>query len=131
MKNTSSHSKKNESKSQIVFNQYLREKRMHGFFELKVAEGKSFQFSAIEDNQYEGLQATEKNGLVWKLSDEDRRKKPCDTLCIPPLPSFLVIQFSKSFYLIRIAEIVKLKNAGQVSISLKKCKEIAEKVIHI
>lgn len=130
MKNILSHSKKSESKSQILFNQYLRAKRMHGFFELKVAKGGTFNLNDIEDNQYEGLQATEKEGLVWKLSDEDRRKKPCDTLCIPALPSYLVIQFKKDFFLIRFNKIVNLRESGAVSISLKIAKEIAEKVIY-
>lgn len=119
-----------ESKSQIQFNAYLRKKRMYGFFELKVAKGGTFNFSDIEDNQYQGLQATEKEGLVWKLSDEDRRKKPCDTLCIPPLPSYLVIQFKRDFYLIRFNHIVRLRESGAVSISLKTCREVCTKVIH-
>lgn len=119
-----------ENKAQIKFNQYLRQKRMYGFFELKVAKGGTFNFNDIEDNQYEGLQATEKNGLVWKLSDEDRRKKPCDTLCIPPLPSYLVIQFRKDFFLIRFNRIVYMRESGAVSISFKTCQEIAELVIH-
>lgn len=119
-----------ENKSQILFNQYLRKKRMYGFFELKVAKGGTFNLHDIEDNQYEGLQATEKNGLVWKLSDEDRRKKPCDTLCIPPLPSYLVIQFGKDFFLIRFQKIINLKESGCVSISLKNAGQIAEIVIH-
>lgn len=121
---------KKEAKSQVLFNQYLRKKRMYGFFELKVARGGTFNLNDIEDNQYEGLQATEKQGLVWKLSDEDRRKKPCDTLCIPPLPSYLVIQFGKDFLLIRFKKIVHLKESGYVSISLKNACQIAEVVIH-
>lgn len=119
-----------ENKVQVQFNAYLRKRRMYGFFELKVAKGNTFNFSNIEDNQYKGLQATEREGLVWKLSDEDRRKKPCDTLCIPPLPSYLVIQFKQDLYLIRFDHIVKLRESGEVSISLKTCREICTKVIH-
>jgi len=119
-----------ESKRQITLNQYLRKARMYGFFELKVADGGTFNFNDMEDNQYEGLQATEREGLVWKLSDEDRRKKPCDTLCIPPLPSYLVVQFGKDLYFLRMWQIVSLRESGAVSISLEKCKEIAEKVVH-
>jgi len=76
---------RSEAKWQVIFNQYLREKRLHGYYELKQTSAETFPFSKIETNQYEGLQATKKEGLVWKLSDEDRRLKPCDTLCIPPL----------------------------------------------
>jgi penicillin-binding protein-related factor A (putative recombinase) len=119
-----------ESKAQITFSQYLRKSQMRGFFELKVAKGKTLPFSAIEEHQYEGLQATQRDGLVWKLSDEDRRKKPCDSLSIPPLPSYLVIKFDNDFYIIQIHKIVNLKDRGSVSISLDECKKLADKVIH-
>lgn len=115
---------------QILFNQYLRKKKLYGFFELKVAKGGTFNFNDIEDHQYEGLQATERNGLVWKLSDEDRRKKPCDTLCIPPLPSYLVVQFGSVFYLIWIGIIVKMKGEGRISITREEAEREAEIVIH-
>ncbi len=130
MKNILSRSKKREAKAQVIFNQYLREKRLHGFFELKVAKGGTFNFHDIEDHQYEGLQATEKNGLVWKLSDDDRRKKPCDTLSIPPLPSYLVIQFETDFYLIWIGIIVRMKEQNKISITRAEAEEEAEIVIH-
>ncbi len=121
--------KKTEAKAQTLFNQYLREKKLHGFFELKVAKGGTFNFHDIEDHQYEGLQATEKNGLVWKLSDDDRRKKPCDTLSIPPLPSYLVIQFEKDFYLILIEDLVFLKERDHKSINRDEAKNLAVMVV--
>lgn len=120
-----------ESKIQTIFNQYLREKRWHGFFELKVAKADVFYLSQIEEHQLEGLQAVEKNGLVWKLSDEDRRRKPCDTLCIPPLPAFVVVAFGSSFYCIRIQKILDLIKIGETKISLKNAGKYSEKVIHI
>jgi penicillin-binding protein-related factor A (putative recombinase) len=119
-----------ENKAQIKFNQYLRECRLVGFFELKVAKGNTFNFKDIEEHQYEGLQSTAKNGLVWKLSDEDRRKKPCDTLSIPPLPSYLVIQFDDTFYLIRIEHIVKMIENSERSITKDEAREYADLVIH-
>lgn len=122
--------KKTEAKAQTLFNQYLREKKLHGFFELKVAKGGTFNFHDIENHQYEGLQATERNGLVWKLSDDDRRKKPCDTLSIPPLPSYLVVQFATDFYLIRIEKIVEMKEAGEISITVDEADYMADMVIH-
>jgi len=133
VKNIMEKPKKNiqkESKAQITFSQYLRKSQMRGFFELKVAKGKTLPFSAIEEHQLEGLQATQREGLVWKLSDEDRRKKPCDSLSIPPLPSYIVIKFSDDFYIISITDIVNLKERGSVSIGLDECKMLAKKVIH-
>lgn len=120
-----------ENQSQIIFNQYLREKKMYGFFELKEAKNGIFYFSQIEDHQLDGLSACYKGGLVWKLSDEDRRKKPCDALSIPPLPAYIVIRFENSFYLMHIKWIIATKNAGAVSLTEKQVKNFAEKVIHI
>lgn len=104
---------------------------MKGFFELKQTTSDYFPFSKIERCQYEGLQATEKNGLVWKLSDQDMREKPCDTLSIPALPSYLVIKFKDGFYIIRFSEIVKLREGGAISITRSKAEELAEKIIRL
>ena len=120
-----------EKKWQVLFNQYLREKRFHGFFELKQTSAKSFPFSKIELHQYEALRATEQQGLVWKLSDEDQRQKPCDTICIPPLPSYIVIKFPDGFYCIRIQNIIEMKVAGLKSVTIDIAKKIAEKIIRI
>lgn len=126
---------KKEANWQILFNQYLREKQskgeMYGFYELKQTIKDTFPFSKIEINQYDGLQATERAGLVWKLSDQDQRQKPCDTLSIPPLPSYLVIKFPDAFYCIRIKEIVKLRDSGMIGITQDEAKKRAEKIIHI
>ncbi len=121
--------RKLEAKWQMIWNQYLRESKIPGFFELKQTSKNYFPFSQIEQHQYEGLQATEQNGLVWKLSDEDRRQKPCDAISIPPLPSYIVIKFPGAYYMIRIGEIVKLRDEGGISITVDKAKEIAEKIV--
>jgi len=123
--------KKHEAKYQIEFNQYLREKKIYGFFELKYCELDYFPFSKIETVQYEGLQATEKNGLVWKLSDVDMRPKPCDCFSIPPLASYLVIKFRDAFYMIRFNEIVELRYIGRISITKLEAEKLAEKIIKI
>ncbi len=123
--------KKTEARWQTVWNHYLREYGIRGFFELKHTDSNSFAFNKIEVHQYEGLQATEKNGLVWKLSDEDRRQKPCDAISIPALPSYLVIKFPDAYYMIRIAEIVKMKENGAISIARECAEKIAERIIVI
>ena len=122
---------KREAKWQTIWNQYLRESKIPGFFELKQTSKNSLPFSTIEIHQYDGLQATERSGLVWKLSDEDRRQKPCDAISIPPLPSYLVIKFPDAYYMIRINEIVKLREEGGISITLEKAQEVAEKVVRL
>ncbi len=122
---------KKEAKIQVVWNQYLREKKLYGFFELKQTDTETLPFSKIEIVQYEGLQATEKNGLVWKWSDEDRRPKPCDCVSIPPLPSYLVIKFKDGFYMIRFEKIVELRESGHISVSRSVAETLAEKIIKI
>lgn len=126
---------KNEAKWQTVWNQYLREQQkkglMHGFYELKFTVLDYLAFSKIEKVQYDGLQATEKSGLVWKWSDQDMREKPCDCASIPPLPSYLVIKFVDGFYLIRIKDVVEMRENGEIAISKKKAEEIAEKIIRV
>lgn len=119
-----------ESKSNTTLNQYLREKRLYCYYELKVAKDDNFYFKNIEVNQAEGLPAMEKEGLVWKLSDEDRRKKPCDGFCTPPLPSYLVIRFGNTFYMIRFFIIDSMIKEGEVKITLKQAINRASRVIH-
>lgn len=120
-----------ENKTNTILNKYLREKRFYCYYELKVAKGNSFQFSRIEEGQNEGLPALENQGLVWKLSDEDRRTKPCDGFCTPPLPSYLVIKFDKSLYFIRYKHITKMMENGEVSINRDEASAYADKVIHM
>jgi hypothetical protein len=122
---------KKEAKYQVIWNQYIREKKMYGFFELKQTDTESFPFSKIETVQYDGLQATEKNGLVWKFSDTDMRPKPCDSVSIPPLPSYLVIKFSDGFYMIRFQRIVENRESGRISITRLEAENLAEKIIKI
>lgn len=125
--------KKPEAKWQILWNQYLREMQskgeMYGFYELKQTTKESFPFSKIEIHQYDGLQATDKSGLVWKFSDDDMRRKPCDCVSIPPLPSYIVIKFIDAYYAIRIEEIVKLREEGKISITREQAEKIAERIV--
>lgn len=125
--------KKREAKAQTLWNQYLRETRIQGYFELKiVTEGSSLPFSKIEKHQWEGLQALEESGLVWKLSDEDSRQKPCDCFCVPPLPAYLVIRYPEGFfYMIPIKEAMKIREEGLISITEERAKQAAEKIVRL
>lgn len=120
-----------ESKSNTVLNQYLREKRMYCYYELKVVTGNTFPFSKIEDHQDEGLPALAKEGLVWKLSDEDSRKKPCDGFCMPPLPAYLVIKFENKFYFIEYIHIDALRLKGKKSITKNEASQLSTKIVKI
>ncbi len=120
-----------ESKSNTVLNQYLREKRMYCYYELKVARGLYFNFKSIEVNQDEGLPALQENGLVWKLSDEDSRKKPCDGFCTPPLIAYLVIKFGLKYYFIKYEHIVKMKDKGEKSINEEEAFTLSTCVLNV
>lgn len=127
--------KKPEAKWQTTFNHYLKEKRekgeMYGYYELKQTQKNSLPFSKIEIHQYDGLQVTEKSGMTWKFSDDDGRLKPCDCANLPPLPSYIVIKFPDAYYIIRIKDIVKMREEGSISITLDKAKEVAEKIVKL
>ena len=122
---------KKEAPLQTVWGQYIRALSLpwYGYFELKQTDKKTFPFSELEKSQEEGLPATEANGLYWKYSDQDQRRKPCDCSHTPPLPSYVVIAFSKVFYAIRIGHIVEMMEQGKKHITLSEAKELSEKII--
>jgi len=122
---------KREQKWNSVLNAYLREKRMYIYYELKQTHTESFQFSKIRKVQWDGLQATEKNGLVWKLSDEISRPKPIDGLSAPPMPSYLIIKFKDEFCFILFEVIVALRDEGVISISRSRAQELSKKIIKL
>ncbi len=120
-----------ESKGNTRLNQYLREKRKEGFYcyyELKIAKDLYFHFGKIEKNQDEGLPALSKEGLVWKLSDEDSRRKPCDGISAPPLPAYLVIKFGKKYYFVKYESIQGMKERGEKSITEGEAFALADQV---
>jgi len=119
-----------ESKDNTVLNQYLREKQIYCYYELKTARGNTFAFSKIEKNQDESLPALERAGLVWKLSDEDSRRKPCDGFCTPPLPAYLIIKFGKTFCFIRYEKIQELRATGKKSITYEEAFKLSQRLIH-
>lgn len=125
--------RKPEAKWQTIFSKYMQEMHERGelycYYELKQTIKDSFPFSKIEIHQYDGLQATEKKGMKWKFSDEDSRVKVCDGGNFPPLPSYLVIKFPDAYYMIRIGEIVKLREEGGISITVEQAKKIAERIV--
>jgi hypothetical protein len=120
-----------EAKWNTLLNKYFKEKKFFCYYELKQTKDNSFSFSKIETNQIDGLTATEESGMVWKLSDEDQRKKPCDGFSTPPLPSYLIIKWPDGFYLIRFKEILDMIEKGENKISKEQAKKIAEKIIRI
>ncbi len=123
-----------EAAAATLIGQYLREARKEGFYcywELKVARGKSFPFSAIEEGQKLGLPALEREGLVWKLSDEDSRVKPCDGMSVPPLPAYLVIRFGERFLFVPYGHIGLMMLARETSISEAEAETVADRILTV
>lgn len=120
-----------ESKNNTILNQYLRETRMYCYYELKVVKGNTFAFSKIEEHQDTGLPALAKEGLVWKLSDEDSRKKPCDGFCAPPLPAYLVLKFKDKFYFIEYHKITNMRNMKVKSINENEADAVSTRVLRV
>jgi len=122
---------KREQKWNSLLNQYFKEKKFYCYYELKQTETDNFAFSKIRKVQDEGLPSAEKNGLIWKLSDEDSRGKPMDGFCTPPLPAYLIIKFKNEFCFIRYRKIMDLKYEGIVSINRSKAESISDRIIKI
>lgn len=123
-----------ETSAATLIGQYLREARKEGFYcywELKVAKGKSFPFSKIEEGQKAGLPALEREGLVWKYSDEDSRIKPCDGASTPPLPTYLIIKFGQRYLFVPQGHIALMILAGEKSISEAEAEIACERVLTV
>jgi len=121
--------RRDEAKAQTALGRYLREKRIMCYYELKVCDTNSRALGRIEKHQIDGLVAMEKEGFVWKLSDQDIRVKPCDGFCTPPLPAFVVVKYrDNKFFFIPVKEVIKLREEGLLGIR----KDTAEKLaVHI
>jgi len=119
-----------EAKWQTVFNSYVREKKLYGYFELKQTKKDSIPFNSVEDHQIEGLLAAKSNGFVWKLSDADMRTKPFDSFNTMPAPSFVVIKFPDGFYIIPVDRFVLEKEISErESLTVDRAKELSYKVV--
>ena len=124
--------KKREAADTIIWNHYCKQKKIYGIFELKHCENKRLNFSAFEPHQIDSLMACEEEGLVWKFSDMDQRKKPADIISVPFIASYVVIKFAEEFVMIRITDFVKFMNSTQETfITQEQCKKIATKIIWI
>ncbi len=121
-----------EAADTILWNHYCKQKKIYGIFELKHCENRRFNFSAFEPHQIDSLMACEEEGLVWKLSDADQRKKPADMISVPFYPAYVVIRFPEGFVMIRITDFVKFMNqSSETFITYEDAKKIATKIIWI
>lgn len=121
-----------EAADTTLWSHYCRQKKIFGIMELKHTDTQRFNFSSFEPHQIDSLMACEEEGLVWKLSDTDPRKKPADMISVPFYPAYLVIRFPESFVMIRITDFVKFMTETSNSyIHYNDCKKIATKIVYI
>lgn len=117
---------KHEASFQSIFNNYLRSKKLHGYFELKATKYLSLPFDAVEQHQIESLRAAEMMGLVFKISDMDIRIKPFDCLSTPPLQAYIAIKYHTFFAVITLDAFLKERDASsRKSLAEQRAKDIA------
>ena len=127
---------KKEAKWQTLWNKIIRYERKkegykHAYYELKQTSADYFSYKGFESHQLNSLKALEQSGMVWKFSDQDQRQKPCDSVSIPPMPTYVVIKFPLAFVCIRINDFIKeMEYTKAKSIYYGRACEIAEKIIH-
>jgi hypothetical protein len=118
-------------------NKYLRDQRAKGFYcyyELKKTGGQIFYVDAFESHQLSSLVASENEGLVWKLSDQDQRKKPFDGFSTPPLPSYVIIKYPKAFLFFRVKAFLEIRDritdGGKHVLEYAEALELAERILY-
>lgn len=118
--------KKREAKFQTTLNHYVRYREIHGAFELKQTTTDSIPFDDVKEHQLRGLRAFRKAGLVWKLSDQDQRQKPFDSLHVPPMEAYVVIKFPSICVFIPIMIFLwEKKKSKRKSLTVEKAMELA------
>jgi len=123
---------KREASFQIIFNQYLRKKKLYGVFELKQTTTNSISFKEVKPHQREGLLAVTSEGFVWKLSDLDPREKPFDTMSIPPIEGYIVIKYPKLACVINIYDFLAEEKRSTIkSLSKETAQEISLVIIEL
>lgn len=116
---------KREAQFQLWFNKYLRQKKLYGYFELKQTTTDSIPFDAVDAHQLESLSAAQKTGIVYKISDSDQRIKPFDCFNAPPQPSYIVIRYPKTCYIITLTNfLIEKASSKRKSLTEKRAEEI-------
>lgn len=121
---------KHEAKFQAEFNNYLRELKkkkrpLYGNFELKRTLSLSIPFSSVKAHQDTGLLAAQKEGYIWKHSDEDSREKPFDCSSVPPITGYVVIRYPGIFFIITVEAFLNEKqNSTRKSLTESRAAQI-------
>jgi len=122
---------KREARLQTMFNKYVEETGILGYFELKQTKANSLAYNSLAEHQEDGLIAAKISGFRWKLSDADPRQKPFDYVSAPPMDSFVVIGWTDCFTIIHMSSFERERNKKErKSIAKDRAKEIAMKIVY-
>lgn len=123
-----------EKDFQTQFSEYNSKKKLAGAFELKDSLGKmSISYNSFEEQQIPSLQAIQNDGFRWKLSDADRRLKPCDYISTEPMRGFIALKFPKNIcYIIDLDEFIRFRDqSSRKSITKEEAERICEREIQL
>lgn len=87
-------------------------------FELKRSMTSSLPLSQIKDHQLRALRQVA-TGFYHKLPDDSRSYKPFDCFYMTGIEGYLVVAYGATltgFYVVPVSEILKLKEAGVISL---------------
>ena len=99
---------------QTQFGKWLKANRpQSAAYELKVAKGKSFPFSAIQDHQLQGLWHAKHSHLYMKLPDVGYQM-PFDCFMLGKVEAYVVIRYEESgiWYAIDIDDFIAHKDSS-------------------
>ena len=119
-----------ENKFTIIFEKYIRAKKMHGVFELKQTDIDSIPFSKVEEHQLESLIAVQHNGFLHKISDADPRRKAFDIVYTRPLVGYIAIRFPKVTCVITVNNFVfERDRSKRKSLTIERAREISTRIL--
>ena len=127
-----------QSKLRVPFIKYMKEHNgLEGIFELKLSKNKAktVAWSKFEDQQLPSLYKAKHEGLYWKLSDMDIRRKPADFFCVNNgyvALCYYVPHQPKLVYFLDIDDVYVLKNTPKKrSIHLDDAIRLAKFIIKV
>jgi len=122
-----------EAKFQTLFSHWLKANwQSSAAFELKVARDKRFYLSQIKEHQIAALRIASSNLLYWKIADTDYlMAKPFDNFTLYRVPAYVVVLFTKTFYLIPIKNILALIKEKKKSLTEDETNAIAYEAVKI
>lgn len=97
-----------------------------GAFELKISDGKSLPFNAVEEHQENSMYVAKHGEFLYKPPDNTGYQNPLDSICIYRGLGMLVVMFhaqernQKKFVMIDIDAWLKEKNKAKADPKLRK-----------